>query len=160
MRHTTILVALGLVLAACGAGAESAEAEGDLPVFRAEAFRARLDASDRPMVVNVWASWCLPCRTEAPLLGAAHHQYADRIEFIGIDIEDTQVGAAQFIAEYQIRYENIFDPNAEIRGVLGGQGVPITYFVAPGGALIDSHFGVIDEGQLALAIDELLARSG
>lgn len=155
-----ILVAVLLVLTACGGAPATAPAADDLPLFEPDAFRQRLDESDRPAVVNVWASWCLPCRSEAPLFSAAHERYGDQVDFIGIDIEDTQSGAAEFIAEFGIPYENLFDPNGDIRAVLGGQGVPITYFVAPGGTLIQTHFGIIDDGQLALAVDELIVTSG
>jgi cytochrome c biogenesis protein CcmG/thiol:disulfide interchange protein DsbE len=155
-----IVVALLIMIAACGGDPGTAPATEDLPLFEPEAFGQRLEESDRPAVVNVWASWCLPCRSEAPLFSAAHEQYGDQVDFIGIDIEDTQSGAAEFIAEFGIPYENLFDPNGDIRVVLGGQGVPITYFVAPGGTLVETHFGIIDEGQLALAIDELIVTSG
>ncbi len=151
------IAALLILVAACGGADTATPAAGDLPLFDADSFEQRLDGSEKPAVVNVWASWCIPCRTEAPLLTAAHEQYGDRIDFIGIDIQDTQSGAAEFLAEYDIGYENLFDANAEIRTMMGGSGVPITYFVAPGGALVDTHFGIIDEGQLALAIDELIA---
>lgn len=153
-----LVIAMLVLLAGCGgASSNPTGAEGDLPVFDAAAFEQRLDQSSRPTVVNVWASWCLPCRSEAPLLTAAHDRYGDQVDFVGIDIQDTQTGAAEFLSEYGITYENQFDVNAEIRGLMGGSGVPITYFVAPGGALVDTHFGIIDEGQLALGIDELLA---
>jgi cytochrome c biogenesis protein CcmG, thiol:disulfide interchange protein DsbE len=155
-----IALFLLLVLVACGDGEASTPVEGELPTFDPAAFQQRLDDSERPAVVNVWASWCIPCRSEAPLLTSAHEQYGDRIDFIGIAIQDTQPGAAEFIEEFGITYENLFDVNADIRGVMGGSGVPITYFVAPGGALVETHFGIIDEGQLALAIDELLASTG
>lgn len=151
-----ILLLLVVVLTACGGSDVTAPAEGELPAFDPDAFNERLANSEVPMVVNVWASWCIPCRSEAPLFTAAHEQFSDRIDFIGIDIQDTQAGAAEFIEEFSIPYENLFDVDAEIRGVLGGSGVPITYFVAPGGAVVETHFGIIDEGQLALAIDELL----
>ncbi|MGF1665854.1 MAG: TlpA family protein disulfide reductase [Acidimicrobiia bacterium] len=152
-----LLLLLVVMLAACGGGETAAPLEDELPPFDPDAFQQRLDESDRPAIVNVWASWCIPCRSEAPLFTTAHELYGDRVDFIGIDIQDTQADAAEFIAEFAIPYENLFDPDAEIRGVLGGSGVPITYFVAPGGALVETHFGIIDEGQLALALDELLA---
>jgi thiol-disulfide isomerase/thioredoxin len=127
-----ILVALLILIAACGGAPATAPAADDLAVFDPDVFTQRLEESERPTVVNVWASWCLPCRSEAPLFSAAHERYGDQVDFVGIDIEDTQSDAAEFIAEFGIPYENLFDPNGDIRAVLGGQGVPITYFVAPG----------------------------
>jgi thiol-disulfide isomerase/thioredoxin len=156
-----VIIGLFLLVTACGGGATATSvAEGELPPFDSDAFAQRLDESTRPAVVNVWASWCLPCRSEAPLFTAAHDQYGDEVDFIGIDIQDTQSGAADFLEEYGIPYENLFDENADIRSVLGGSGVPITYFVAPGGGLVETHFGIIDEGQLALGLDELVATTG
>jgi thiol-disulfide isomerase/thioredoxin len=155
-----LFIAMLVVLAACG-GADPSDiaADGELPTFDADGFERRLDESTRPSVVNVWASWCIPCQSEAPLFTAAYEQYADAVDFIGVDIQDTQAGAAKFLDEYGIPYENLFDENGDIRALMGGSGVPITYFVAPGGALVDTHFGIIDEGQLALGIDELLAKT-
>ena len=108
-------------------------------------------------MVNAWGSWCLPCRSEAPLLTEAHSQYGDQVEFLGIAINDTQSGAAEFITEFGIDYENLLDPNADVRSELGGIGAPITWFVAPGGDIVDTHIGIIDGAQLAVGIDELLA---
>jgi hypothetical protein len=61
--------------------------------------------------------------------------------------------------EFGIPYENQFDLDADVRQVMGGSGIPITYFVAPGGDIVDTHFGIIDDNQLAIGIDELLAAS-
>lgn len=153
----SLVLILALILAAC---APSTPVSGaglpDLPEFDPAQFEQRLAGSDRPMVVNVWASWCIPCRSEAPLLALAYTDFGDRVEFVGVAIEDSQPAARQFLAEFEIPYENLFDPPAEVREQLGGQGIPITYFVAPGGEVVDAHFGVIDERALALGIDELL----
>ncbi len=124
--------------------------------FDSNAFTARLEASTRPMVVNVWGSWCIPCRSEAPLFAQAHNQFKDRIEFIGVDIQDSRTAAADFIEEFGIEYENLFDPTDAVGEILPGFGTPLTFFIAPGGEVIGSHFGVIDEQQLALQLDELL----
>ncbi len=78
--------------------------------------------------------------------------------FVGIDIEDTQDAARAFIAEFDLEFTNYFDREGRIRSVLGGVGVPITYFFAPGGDLVYTHSGVIDERTLSLQIDEILNR--
>lgn len=118
-----------------------------------------LETSGQPLVVNVWASWCGPCRSEAPLLRQAHVRYGDRIRFVGIDVQDVQGPALDFLSEFGITYENYFDPEGAIPASLGGFGVPLTYFFAPGGEQVYLQSGVIDERTLALQIDELLARS-
>lgn len=156
-RLGILLSVLLLAVAACG-GASDTEVSpvSDLPRFDADDFALSLATSPRPTVVNVWASWCPPCRAEAPLFVAAFDRYGDRVAFVGVDVEDTQHGAKGFIAEYGIPYGNLFDPDATVRARYGGSGVPVTYFFAADGTLVSTHYGVIDEQALALSIDELI----
>lgn len=106
-------------------------------------------------MVNVWASWCLPCRSEAPLLDQAHAAYGDEIEFIGVDVQDSQQGAKRFLDEFGLDFDHLFDRNREIPNAYGGIGTPITMFFAPRGELVTIHNGVVDERSLAINIDEL-----
>ena len=91
------------------------------------------------MVVNLWASWCIPCRSEAPLLTEAHRQLGDEVRFIGVATQDSQVDAEAFVAEFSMTFENYFDPGGEVK-------------------VVSTVFGIIDERSLALEIDELLSR--
>src|SRR5918996_1091044 len=126
----------------------------------ASEFEAHLGGLDDPAVVNVWASWCLPCRSEAPLLDEAHAQYGDKIEFIGVDVQDSQPAAKQFLAEFGLDFAHFFDRDRAIPNFYGGLGTPITMFLAPHGELVTIHNGVIDERTLALNIDELTQLGG
>lgn len=150
---------LAILLGACGGDIEAAPSpRPDLTPITAEGFAAHLETIDRPAVVNVWASWCLPCRSEAPLLDEAFATYGDQVEFIGIDVQDNQTDAKQFLEEFGLDFDHFFDRNREIPNAYGGIGTPITFFFAPGGELVAAHNGVVDERTLALNIDELLAR--
>ena len=153
------MLALAITLTACSAGPPVAADADPIPPLTVEEFEVLIDTSDRPLVVNVWASWCVPCRSEAPLLRAAHETFGDQIRFIGIDVRDSQAEALAFMAEFGITYENYFDREGAIPSALGGFGVPLTFFFAPGGDRVFFQPGVIDERTLALQIDELLARS-
>jgi cytochrome c biogenesis protein CcmG/thiol:disulfide interchange protein DsbE len=158
LKRSLILL---FVLAACaGPAADAGDSPGsvrdDLPQISFEEFEAILTGLDKPAVVNVWASWCIPCRAEAPLLNAAYERYGDQVVFIGVDVQDTQAGAKEFLAEFGLPFDHYFDPNRNIANKLGGFGVPNTFFFAPGGKLINSHLGILDERTLALNIDELL----
>jgi cytochrome c biogenesis protein CcmG/thiol:disulfide interchange protein DsbE len=158
LRRSLILL---FVLAACaGPAADSGAAPvapaAELPQITFEEFEALLTSLDKPAVVNVWASWCIPCRAEAPLLNAAYEKYGDRVVFIGVDVQDTQAGAREFLDEFGLPFVHYFDPKRDIANKLGGFGVPNTFFFAPGGVLINSHLGILDERTLALNIDELL----
>ncbi len=152
------IVAIALLVAACGnAGGADITDVPELPETNAAGFEAHLAALDTPAVVNVWASWCLPCRSEAPLLNQANQEFGDRITFIGVDVADNQTDARQFLAEFGLDFDHFFDPNRSIPAFYGGFGTPITFFFGPGGELVRTHNGVIDERALALNIDELLA---
>lgn len=78
--------------------------------------------------------------------------------FIGIDYQDNQPGARQFLDEFDLPFPHYFDQTGAVAADLGGIGVPRTFFFAPGGELVATHNGVIDEQTLALQIDELLNR--
>lgn len=145
-----------VVVTACTGGAAADTSDiADLPAITATEFEAHLAGLDKPAVVNVWASWCVPCRSEAPLLHEAHAQHGDEIEFIGVDVQDSQPGAKQFLAEFGLGFDHFFDRDRAIPNFYGGLGTPITMFFAPHGELVTIHNGVIDERTLALNIDEL-----
>jgi len=155
LKRLTLIV---LVVTACSSDGADTSDIGDLPAIDAAGFEAHLAILDTPAVVNVWASWCLPCRSEAPLLAAAHAIHGDRIEFIGVDVEDSQAGAKEFLAEFGLMFDHFFDERRAIPNFYGGFGTPITMFFAPHGELVRIHNGVVDERSLALNIDELLQR--
>ena len=156
MRRLGLVVVLVVVACSSPTGVDPRTPE--LPVIDPAALNELLTSLDRPAVVNIWASWCLPCRAEAPLLQQAHASFGDQVEFIGIAYNDNQPGARQFLDEFDLPFPHYFDQPGEIIAELGGFGVPRTYFFAPGGELIETHNGVIDEQTLALQLDELLAR--
>lgn len=128
-----------------------------LPTTNPEQMIALLTASDRPVVLNVWASSSVPCRAEADLLRRAQSRNGDRIRFIGINVRDTQDEARAFIAQFGLTgIEHYFNRGGTVPAYLGAVDVPHTYFFAPGGDLVFHQAGVIDERTLALQIDELL----
>jgi thiol-disulfide isomerase/thioredoxin len=157
-RLASLIGSLALAAAACGAASTVDAGEvAELPTITAAEARTLLETSDRPVVLNVWASWCGPCRSEAPLLRRAHAEFGDEVRFVGIDVRDDQTAARAFIAEFELDgFDHFFDRSGDVPADLGGIGVPQTWFFAAGGALIHQHNGVIDERTLALQIDELL----
>lgn len=152
-----LLASLALGLAACGSGSSGDPAEA-LPPITEDEFVTLIETSETPIVVNLWASWCIPCRSEAPLLMEAHRAFGEDVRFIGIATSDTAGDAAAFAEEFGLEFENYLDPDAEIRSWIGSTGLPTTFFVAAGGEVTSTLFGVIDERRLALEIDELLRR--
>jgi len=162
MRRTVLLVALLVALTtACGQSTIDIADVAPLEPTTPAAVRDILAQSDRPVVLNVWASWCGPCRSEAPLLRTAAEQHGGDVVFLGIDVRDSQDGARGFIAEFGLDgFTHLFDASGAVPADLGGFGVPLTFFFHAGGDLDVLHSGVIDERTLALQIDELLAGDG
>lgn len=159
MRRIVVLVLLAVTAAACGNDVDISQVP-ELPPTTADEMADTLASSDGPIVLNVWASWCIPCRSEAPLLERAAATQSD-VRFIGLNVRDDQEGARAFIAEFfsDAPIDHLFDPSGDIPVALGGsRGVPLTFFYSASGELVKLHTGVIDERTLALEIDEIRSR--
>ena len=161
MRRALPTLFLVLALAGCGGASTDISAIPELPETTTEEISAIIARSPVPVVLNVWASWCIPCRSEAPLFQRAAESAGSDVMFIGLNVQDDQEGARGFIAEFFP--EAPIDHYIDIRGNIpvdlgGGRGVPLTFFYAANGELVELHSGVIDERTLALQIDEILAR--
>jgi thiol-disulfide isomerase/thioredoxin len=96
----------------------------------------------RPALINVWASWCPPCREELPLLAAAERRFGRRIAFIGADLEDDEGSARGFLHRAGSDYPS-FPVNAgEVADLLGpARGTPLTFILDGAGEVVDEHIG-------------------
>lgn len=99
--------------------------------------RSLRELTGRPLVLNVWASWCGPCRVELPLLARAHEQYGDAVAFVGIDVQDASAEAFKVLQRTGVTYPQLEDPEGSTRGPLGwNAGLPMTIFVDPQGRMV------------------------
>ncbi|MEL7155216.1 MAG: TlpA disulfide reductase family protein [Actinomycetota bacterium] len=110
----------------------------------------------RPVVVNIWASWCGPCRAEMPLLQAAAASYGDDAVILGVAANDDPDSAAAFLDDLGITYPNTFDSTGEIHDVLDVRAFPTTYVFGADGTLRAQVNGGISEQRLAGLIDDAL----
>jgi cytochrome c biogenesis protein CcmG, thiol:disulfide interchange protein DsbE len=103
-----------------------------------DAFKRRIGALEGyPVVVNVWASWCGPCRFEFPVLQRLAARYGKRVAFLGIDSQDSDDAARTFLAEAPVPYPSYTDPGEEIGEEIGATlGLPATAFYDRGGKLV------------------------
>lgn len=110
----------------------------------------------RPVVVNIWASWCAPCRTEMPLLNRAADSYRGRVTVLGVASNDAPEAAQRFLDDLGISYPNVFDLDGSIRVKLDLSAYPTTYVFGRDGRLRATVKGGISEQRLAGLIEDAL----
>lgn len=103
-----------------------------------DAFEKRLgQLHGYPVVANIWASWCGPCRAEFPILQKLSARYGKKVAFVGVDSEDSDAAAATFLREEPVPYPSYTDPGKELLGSLGGfGGFPDTAYYDRSGKLL------------------------
>jgi cytochrome c biogenesis protein CcmG, thiol:disulfide interchange protein DsbE len=103
-----------------------------------DAYEKRIEAlRGYPVVVNVWASWCGPCRFEFPSLQRMAAEYGKRVAFLGVDSQDSEDAASTFLSEAPVPYPSYADPDEDIKTSLGASfGLPDTAFYDRKGELV------------------------
>lgn len=128
--------------------------DGDLLPVSLEQFKGMIvGLHGQPVVVNIWASWCAPCRTEMPMLQDAAAAFEGRATILGVASNDDPAAARAFLDEVGITYPNVFDPSGEIRVALGLTAYPTTYVFGPDGSIRARVNGGISEQRLAGLIE-------
>ncbi len=94
-----------------------------------------------PVVLNVWASWCPPCREEFPLLADASVKYGRKVAFLGADTEDQATSARSFLAGHRVAYPSYQATTEELSSLAVFEGVPTTMFFDRSGKLAHLHIG-------------------
>lgn len=146
-------------------GCESFSADGDavdggesLPALELPCLVGGQDVSlgdlgDRPVLLNLWASWCAPCREEMPLLQAAYEGNGDRVGFLGVITEDTPAAAVSLLADLGVTYAHVVDRDKELLAELAASGLPVTLAIAGDGRILDRQIGQASASRL----DELVS---
>lgn len=180
-RSVVALVLSALLLAGCGASSDAGTAfvagDGSIvllaPDERIAAPALTGDTLDgatftlsdhlgEVVVLNVWASWCAPCRAEAPVLEEVWLDVRDEgVLFIGLDTRDTFAAATAFIDNYGITYPNVIDTDGQLQLLFGDslppQAIPSTLVIDREGRVAGRILGRVSESTLRGLIEPLLA---
>jgi cytochrome c biogenesis protein CcmG/thiol:disulfide interchange protein DsbE len=112
----------------------------------------------RPVVFNFWASWCVPCRDEAPILGASAKRHRGRIAFVGIDVQDLRSDALTFLREFDVPYVSLRDRDNRTYEDYGLTGVPETYLLDSDGRIVEHVPGAVSRRTLEAGIRAVTSR--
>ncbi len=108
------------------------------------------------VVVNFWASWCEPCKSEAPRFQQAFERYGKRVAFVGVDTADYSGDAGQFLSRYGVTYPNVRDPDRSVLGKYGGLPIPRTFVISPNWRVTGYIFGEARSEEIDSAIQKAL----
>jgi cytochrome c biogenesis protein CcmG, thiol:disulfide interchange protein DsbE len=106
----------------------------------------------KPVIVNFFASWCGPCRTETPLLAQYYSSHHDSVHMIGVDANDSRTAALAFTKKYGVSYPVGSDPAATTAGAYGVVAMPQTYFLNAQHKVVDHVYGKVTAGSLAQGV--------
>lgn len=168
------LTVLGVAVSRSGqqAVAGSRAPSFELPLLDGSGMLTDEDLRGKPVVINFWASWCIPCREEAPLLEKAWRTYRDDgVIFLGVNIKDAESDAMKFVRDFGITYPMVRDLDQTLTKDFGVKGLPETFFVDDQwtfiGAISGSEtgdqqgtviLGAISEDELFSNVDILIRR--
>jgi len=154
------LVAVLLLLAGCGQATSAlpgngvvvdcstiatVETDNDAALLKCLGGNSTVDVGQikGPALINVWGSWCGPCKQEMPIFVDFYSKYQEKVSLIGISVEEADVqNARDFIKLYGMSWPNLNDPDGSTRGTLG-MGVPITLFIDAQGKVAYRKIGVV-----------------
>ena len=161
----TLLLVTAVIGAACsstddepapgdpgGGGASAAEIA---PIFSVEttdgeefSLSDHLASDGRPVFLNLWASWCFPCREEMPAIDAASKAHPE-VAFIGVAVQDTLDDATAFADEIGVSYVLGFDGDGGVEDAYAPLGLPASYLISADGVIVERIFGKVTEEDLA-----------
>lgn len=166
-----ILAVLAAVLVAAAAwlwigllnGSNTPEAQADpapdFTVYTQDGQAVKLsDYKGKPLVLNFWASWCGPCKSEMPAFQAAYEELGGEVQFLMVNLTsgyETMDTATAFLAESGYTFPVLFDTQRSGAAVYSVASIPATYFIDADGNIVASHIGAMSEATLRSYLDKI-----
>lgn len=117
---------------------------------------ALADLRGKPVVVNFWATWCVPCRQEHPWLVQLSRRYQGRVDFLGVVYQDKPEAIAAWLQKYGSGYPTLVDEGSRAAIAYGVYGVPETYVIDGAGTIVHKFTGPVDPDELIRILDGVL----
>lgn len=119
------------------------------------------DYMGKALLVNFWASWCNPCKVEAPALERSYKKFADKnVAFLAVNVLDDPENAERYLSQFGGSFPHVFDQNKKIHLDYGVEGVPETFFVNTEGIVTDKYRGPLTEKLIDVFIKKALLPNG
>ena len=154
-----LLLCLSLLLCGCGTGGEANNDESLSPAYNftmqdMNGTSVKLSSlSDKPIVLNFWASWCPPCKAEMPDFEAAYKKYGNEVNFVMVSVDDTFSEAADFMASSGYTFPAYYDVNGEGGYLYSITSIPRTYFINKDGYIAKFYTQAISSVLLEAGIE-------
>ena len=114
----------------------------------------------RPLVLNLWATWCGPCREEMPTLQEGYQRFGDQVSFVGVATKDSPQAAAAFLEDVGVTYPQLVDVDGKLLASLGIPGLPVTLVLDTQGRVMNRHVGPVTADGMDGLIKSALGASG
>jgi len=126
----------------------------ELPALNGSAAGRLSDLDQGPLVLNFWSSTCQPCTSEMPALQQVQKDFGDQLDVVGVDVADPRSSAGAFAARLGVTYRLLADPDGAVAAQYKVTGLPATFIIGPGGAVLARHDGALTAPQLEAVLQE------
>ena len=127
----------------------------ELKTLKGEIFKSS-DLKNKAVILNFWATWCVPCIKEMPELNKAYTSFKnDDVEIIAINFSETRSEVDEFVKKYHLKFPVLLDKYGDVSQDYRVRNLPVTYFISPNGIIMDSVFGGITQKLIETKLKQL-----